>query len=64
MLLITIIFECKSNCDKRLSMKKYLEEIKPYLKDMNSLKNSGTWKIQLKIAIDFMFCKVCNAFKE
>ena len=39
MLLITIIFEYKSNGDenKRLSMKKYLEEILLYLKDINSL---------------------------
>lgn len=39
MLLITIIFEYKGTGDenKRLSMKKYLEEIQLYLKDINSL---------------------------
>ena len=39
MLLITIIFEYKGNSgeNKRLSMKKYLEEIQLYLKDINSL---------------------------
>ena len=39
MLLITIIFEYKGTGDenKRLSVKKYLEEIQLYLKDINSL---------------------------
>ena len=36
---------------KRLSVKKYLNNIRPYLKDINNRKISNTWKIQLTIAI-------------
>ena len=36
----------------------YLNKIRPYLKDIiNNLKKSGTWKIQLKIAINFIYSK-------
>lgn len=59
MLLITIIFEYKSNGDenKRLSMKKYLEEIQLYLKDINSLiLGKKLWYMEILIR--------CNAFKE
>ena len=39
----------------------YLDEIKPYLKDIiNNLKNSDTWKIQLTIAINFIYSKGTN----
>ena len=52
MLLVTIILNVKN---KTLVIKEYVEEIKPYLKDtINSLKKSDTWKIQLRIAINFM----------
>ena len=52
MLLVTIILNVKN---KTLLIKEYIEEIKPYLKDtINSLKKSDTWKIQLRIAINFM----------
>ena len=59
MLLITIIFEYKGNGDenKRLSMKKYLEEILLYLKDINSLiLGKKLWYMEILIR--------CNAFKE
>ena len=37
-------------------MNEYLHEIKPYLKCIiNKLKISDTWKIQLTIAINFIF---------
>ena len=43
---------------KSLSIKDYLDEIKPYLKDVvNNLKKPKTWKIQLTIAFDFVSSK-------
>ena len=37
------------------SIKEYLDNIKPYLKDfIYNLKKSDTWKIQLTIAINFV----------
>ena len=50
-------FEYRSNCDrnKNLSLKEYLYQIKPYLKDIvTDLQESDTWKIQLTIAINFI----------
>ena len=44
--------EYESKCDrnKTLSVEKYLNKIRTYLKDIiNNLKKSDTWKIQLKI---------------
>ena len=55
--------EYKSNDDtsKALSVKEYLDKIRPYLKDIiNDLKKSGTWKIQLTITINFIFSKDDN----
>ena len=51
--------EYKSNGDRNkiLSVKEYLDEIKPYLKDISNLKKSDTWKIQLTIAINFISSK-------
>ena len=49
--------EHESNGDKNktLSIKEYLDEIKPYLRDViKNLKKSDTWKIQLKIGINFI----------
>ena len=45
----------KSNSDrnKTLSVEEYIKKIRPYLKDINNLKKSDTWKIQLKIANNF-----------
>ena len=40
---------------KHYQLKKYLNKIRPYLKDIiNYLKKSGTWKIQLTIANNFI----------
>ena len=55
-----IYFEYRSNCDrnKNLSLKEYLYQIKPYLKDIvTDLQESDTWKIQLTIAINFISSK-------
>ena len=49
--------EYKSNGDryKILSVEEYLDKIRTYLKEIiNDLKESGTWKIQLTIAINFI----------
>ena len=49
--------EYKSNCDNSriLSVEEYLNKIRPYLKGIiNNLKKSDTWKIQLKITINFI----------
>ena len=50
--------EYKNNSDKNgiLSVEEYLDKIRPYLKDITNdhLKKSGTWKIQLTIAINFI----------
>ena len=48
--------EYKSNGDrnKTLSVEEYLNKIRPYLKDINNLRKSDTWKIQLTIAISFI----------
>ena len=40
--------------NENLSVKEYLNKIKPYLKDIiTNLQKSETWKIQLTIAINF-----------
>ena len=52
--------EYKSSGDrnKNLSVKEYLDKIKPYLGDIIiSLKKSDTWKIQLTIAVNFISSK-------
>ena len=47
--------EYESNGDKnKTSVQEYLNKIRPYLKDINNLKNCNTWKIQLTIAINFI----------
>ena len=43
---------------KIISTKEYLNKIASYLKDiMNNLQTSDTWKIQLTVAINFIFSK-------
>ena len=47
-----IEYERNGDRNKILSIKKYLKEIKPYLKNIiNNLNGSGKWKIQLTIEI-------------
>ena len=54
--------EYKSKADRKtLSFKKYLNKIRPYLKDIiNNLKEFCTWKIQLIITINFISSKDDN----
>ena len=52
--LSNIYIEYKSNgyINKTLSVKEYLNKIRPYLKDIiNVLKKSDTWKIELAICL-------------
>ena len=43
--------------NKTLSIEEYLNKIIPYLKNINNLKNSDTWEIQLTIPVNFMSSK-------
>ena len=53
-----IEYESNSDRNKNVSVKQYLNVIKPYLKDMIiDLQISDTWKIQLTIAINFISSK-------
>ena len=53
-----IKYESNSDRNKNVSVKEYLNVIKPYLKDMIiDLQISDTWKIQLTIAINFISSK-------
>ena len=55
-----IKYKSKGN-SKTLSFEEYLNKIRPYLKDIiNNFKKSDTWKIQLTIAINFIFSKDHN----
>ena len=49
-----IEYESNSDKNKTLSVKEYLNKISLYLKDINNLKKSDTWKIQLTIANNFI----------
>ena len=56
-----IKYESNGDRNKKLSIKEYFDKIKPYLKDIViNLQKSDTWKIQLTIAIDFIFSKDNN----
>ena len=37
-----------------MSVEEYLNKVRPYLKDIDDLKESDTWKIQLTIANNFI----------
>ena len=52
--------ECERFCDKKynLLLVEYLNNIKPYLKDLLiDIQSSATWKIQLTIAVNFISSK-------
>ena len=52
----------KSNGYKNriLSVDEYLDTIRPYLRDINYLKQSDTWKMELTITINFISSKDDN----
>ena len=55
-----IEYEGNDDRNKTLSVEKYLNEIRAYLKDIiNDLKKSDTWKIQLTLAKNF-FSSIYN----
>ena len=42
----------------KITVKEYLIQMKPYLKDtITNLQKSGTWKVQLTIAVNVISCK-------
>ena len=44
--------------DKNLSIREYIDVIRPYLSDIiNNHKTQGTWKIHLTMAINFISSK-------
>ena len=48
-------YESNSGSNKDLTLKEYLDKLKPYLRDIIiDLQNSDTWKIHLTIAISFI----------
>ena len=55
-----IEYDSNGDRNKTLSVEKYLNKIRPYIKDIINLKKSGTWKIQLTIAINFISSKGNN----
>ena len=60
MLLVAVIYEYESfrDKDKSLSIKNFLDRIKPYLSDIiNDDKTQGKWEIHLTMAINFIFSK-------
>ena len=53
--------ESNGNRNKNLSSEEYLNKLKSYLKDIIiDLQISGTWKIQLTIAINFISSEDIN----
>ena len=53
-----IEYESNDDRNKNLSINKYLDKIKPYLKNIiTDRQKSDSWKIQLTVAIDFFSSK-------
>ena len=53
-----IEYKSGGNKDKTLSIKDYLDEIKPYLSDIiNDHKTQGKWKIKLTMTVNFFSSK-------
>ena len=52
------MFNMKGDRSRTISVEEYLNKVRQYLKDIiNNLKKSDTWRIQLSIAINFVFSK-------
>ena len=53
-----IEYESNGDRNKNLSLKEYLNKIKPYLRDLIiDLQKYGIWKFQLTIAVNFLLSK-------
>ena len=51
----SIEYESNGDRNKILSVEKFFNKIRPYLKDIiNNLKKSNMWKIQLTVTINFI----------
>ena len=71
---IKVVYAFSSNCiehesdgdnDKSLSIKEYLNKIRPYLSHMiKDFKTQGEWKIELTMIIDFMSSGGSKDFKD
>ena len=67
--MIHVEYESNGDKNRNLSLDKYFHKFKSYLKNIIiSLQHSDAWKIQLTIAITFIFSKdaekrECNALK-
>ena len=54
-----IEYESNGDKDKTLSIKEYLDEIRPYLNNLiDDHRTQGEWKIQLTMAIRFFLLKI------
>ena len=49
-----IEYKSNGNRNKTLLVEEYLNKLRPYLKDINNLKKSDTWQIQLTIVNNFI----------
>ena len=55
---MNIKYESSDDRNKNLSVKEYLHKINSYLRDITiNLQKFDTWKIQLTIAINFIYSK-------
>ena len=55
---MNIKYESSDERNKNLSVKEYLHKINSYLRDITvNLQKFDTWKIQLTIAINFIYSK-------
>ena len=52
-----IEYESSDDRNKSVSVKEYLDKVKPYLGDIINFQISDTWKIQLTIAVKFISSK-------
>ena len=53
-----IAYESNSDINRNVSLGKYVNKIKPYLRNIIiDLRNSDTWKIQLTMAINYTYLK-------
>ena len=54
-------YRCDDDEDKNLSIREYLDEIRPYLSDIiNEHKNKDEWKIQINMLINFISLQDSN----
>ena len=60
-----IEYESNGDKDKSLSVKEYLNKIRPYLSNMiNDLKTQSEWKVEVAMETSFMSSKDSKDFKD